>query len=403
MREAPNSVLCNVVGGVSSPILANIYLDRLDRFVDLILIPEFTRGIKRKMTPAFARVSQKIYALRKRGGDAVTLAPLRKEQRDLPAADPFDPGYRRLRYIRYADDFLLGFAGPKDEAEEIRGRLGEFLRERLKLELSQEKTLITHAGGECARFLGYDITVQSGPDVAKRARGNVTLRVPPQRLEAKIARYARDGKPIHRPELLAEDDFSIVAKYGSEYRGFLQYYALAKNRYWIDRLHWYMRISLLKTLAAKHRSTVSNMARRYAAWCYDMGRLLKCLEVTIEREGKRPLVARFGGLHTGTDPFAMIKDMSQDRDRTIIGTTEILQRLLADECELCGSRENVQVHHVRKLADLRVRGRKEVPHWKRVMSGRRRKTLVVCEACHDAIHAGRPTRTRSTPQATVER
>jgi hypothetical protein len=228
------------------------------------------------------------------------------------------------------------------------------------------------------------------------------LRVPPRWLETKIARYSRDGEPIHRTELLAEDDFSIVAKFGGEYRGILQYYALAKNRYWLDRLHWYMRISLLKTLAAKHRSTVSEMARRYAARCYDRGRWLKCLEVTIEREGKRPLVARFGGLRTETDLLAMIADRPLDRDRTIIGSTEILQRLLADECELCGSRENVQVHHVRMLADLRVKGCKEVPHWKWVMSGRRRKTLVVCEACHDAIHAGRPTRTRSTPQATVE-
>ena len=100
---------------------------------------------------------------RKRG-DRAAVRELRKQQRSLPSRDPQDPGYRRLRYCRYADDHLLGFTGPKAEAEQIKARLAQFLRDDLKLELSEDKTLITHARTQAARFLGYEITVQHSRD-----------------------------------------------------------------------------------------------------------------------------------------------------------------------------------------------------------------------------------------------
>ena len=151
------------------------------------------------------------------------LKPLRRKFRPLGASDPFDPNYRRLRYIRYADDFLLGFDGPRDEAEEIKTRLGTFLRDHLKLELSPEKTLITHARTEKARFLGYDISTYNKPGL--QGHGNITLRIPPQVIKAKAARYMAKGKPAGRPELIDDSDLSIVGLYGSEYRGYTQYYA----------------------------------------------------------------------------------------------------------------------------------------------------------------------------------
>ena len=146
-------------GGVLSPCLSNIYLDRLDKFVETVLMPEYTRGVRRTPSPEYSRVRNAIYRARKRGDHAAVRA-LRKQQRSLPVLDPCDPGYRRLRYTRYADDILLGFTGPKAEAEEIKRRLAQFLQEDLKLELSEDKTLITHARTSAARFLGYEITVQ---------------------------------------------------------------------------------------------------------------------------------------------------------------------------------------------------------------------------------------------------
>ena len=146
-------------GSVLSPILSNIYLDRLDRYVETVLIPEYTRGTKRANSPAY-QVVKSAFRRSCRRGDRDEARRLRQQLRRMPSRDPHDPGFRRLKYIRYADDQLLGFTGPKIEAEQIKQRLTQFLRDELKLELSQKKTLITHGRSQAARFLGYEITVQ---------------------------------------------------------------------------------------------------------------------------------------------------------------------------------------------------------------------------------------------------
>jgi hypothetical protein len=173
---------------VISPILSNIYLDRLDRFVETVLIPEYTRGEIRAFNPEYKRVQQQIVRARRRG-DRDTVRQLRKQLRGLPSVDPQDPGYRRLRYLRYADDTLLGFTGPKAEAEQIKQRLAAFLHDDLKLELSEEKTLITHAHTQAGKFLGYEITVQRNDRKITGGRrtlnGSCALRVPLQVIKAK--------------------------------------------------------------------------------------------------------------------------------------------------------------------------------------------------------------------------
>jgi group II intron reverse transcriptase/maturase len=382
-------------GGIVSPLLANIYLDRIDKYVEQTLIPRSTRGGGRRQRPEYNRLRKRIRKLQAEGAPDAILEPLCTEFRTLVSTDPFDPTYRRLKYIRYADDFLLGFAGPKEEAEEIKDQLSTFLRDHLKLELSPEKTLITHARTESARFLGYEITAQNYP--GRRGHGKILLRIPTQVIEKKIARYRNEGKPVHRPELSSDSDFSIVGLYGQEFRGYAQYYAYAKNRFWLNRLQWYMRISLLKTLANKHKSPVSKMAKRFASKAVTEDGAVKCLRVIVRRLDKPPLVATYGGLSLKTQPFKVIEDLPVNQDR-MISRNELIQRLMADECELCGSRDRVESHHVRKLADLKVKGRKEIPIWKQVMISRRRKTLIVCHYCHTAIHAGRPTRMRDSQE-----
>jgi group II intron reverse transcriptase/maturase len=386
-------------GGIVSPLLANIYLDRLDKFVEKTLIPEYTRGETKRRLPEYIRLHGKIRRLESKGTPESILRPLRREFRSLSSKDQFDPDYRRLRYVRYADDFLLGFDGPREEAEAIKARLGDFLRDQLKLELSPEKTLITHARTEKARFLGYDISTWNRP--GRNGHGHPLLRVPPQVIEEKTARYMTDGRPGHRPELRNESDFTIVALYGQEFRGYAQYYAYAHNRHWLHRLRWTMELSMLKTLADKHKSTVSQMARKYASFAVTDNGKMKCYRVVIERRDKPPLIAMFGGIPLKPQPFAEIHDVFADQDRRHFARTELIQRLLAEECELCGSTENIAVHHVRKMADLKVKGRRERPTWIQVMASRRRKTLVVCKECHDAIHAGRPTRTHR-PEGTAK-
>jgi hypothetical protein len=288
---------------------------------------------------------------------------------------------------------LLGFTGPKAEAEEIKRRLGQFLQDELKLELSDTKTLITHARTDAARFLGYEITVQHDNRKLTNGRrsvnGAIRLRVPMDVIRAKCARYMQQGKPMHRSELMNAEDHAIISRYGAEYRGIVQYYLLAGDVYRLDRLHWVMITSLLKTLAGKHGSSVSKMARKYASTIETPHGPRKCMQVIVERgEGKKPLIARFGGIPLTRQKTAVLTD------REPVPTTtrrELVHRLLAARCELCGAAAEVQVHQIRKLSDLDKAGQAQQPGWMTVMAQRRRKTLVVCAACHTNIHHGRPT------------
>jgi group II intron reverse transcriptase/maturase len=379
-------------GGVVSPILANVYMDRLDRFVEGELLAAFTRGKKRRPNREYNRLAMKARYLRWTGRpqEAAALRPL---LRSLPCNDTHDPEYRRLRYIRYADDFLLGFAGPRSEAEEIKIRIGEFLRDTLKLELSESKTLITHGRTEAARFLGYEVIVQDSAtkiDACGRrsTHGIVGLRVPSDVIRAKRALYMRDGKPIHRGERLHDSPFSIVYQYQAELRGIANYYQLARNLGALQNLRWVMEMSLAKTLAGKLNISVAKVFRRYKTVIQTEHGPKKVLLVRVDRPGKSPLETYWGGLSLAHK--ATVGNLIDEPPPLINGRTELVQRLLADTCELCGSMENIQVHHIRAMRDLRKEGRTPRPAWVEWMAARRRKTLVVCKSCHADIHSGRP-------------
>jgi hypothetical protein len=201
----------------------------------------------------YSRLARRRQAARRRG-DRAEARELARQMRNLPYGDPTDPGYRRLRYLRYADDHILGFIGPKAEAEQIKARLATFLRETLALELNQSKTLITHARTRAARFLGYEITVQHCDtkltNGCRSANGGIALRVPPDVITAKCAPYRRRGKPWHRPPLQNLHDYDIVRIYGAEYRGIVHYYRLAQDVWRFGALRWNAETSLLKTLGA---------------------------------------------------------------------------------------------------------------------------------------------------------
>ena len=199
------------------------------------------------------------------------------------------------------------------------------------------------------------------------------------------------NKPVQRPALLFESDYTIVDRYQAEYRGVVQYYLLAYNVCRLSKLHLVMERSLVRTLANKHKSTARRMRDKYRSTVETPHGPMKCLKVTVEREnGKKSLVTYFGGIPLRRRNEAVLHDqVPRMFDRT---RSELVKRLLADTCEMCGNTENIEVHHIRKLADLNIEGRTEKPAWVKRMAARRRKTLVVCQDCHDAIHAGRPTR-----------
>ncbi|UUM62030.1 reverse transcriptase domain-containing protein [Streptococcus suis] len=377
-------------GGVISPLLANIYLHQFDKWVGEELIPQYTRGNKQKANSAYNRLSRRIKCYQDKG-DYKKAHQLIVERRNLPSVDTYDTSYRRLRYVRYADDFILGFTGSKAEAKAIKKQIGDFLNTKLSLELSQEKTLITHATGESAKFLGYEIKAQRVNDYIdnkgrRSANGVIALFVPASVIESKCRQYMKNGKAIHRNNLLQDDDFSIVQTYQQEYRGLVQYYILAQNLSWFSKVYWYMETSLLKTLAFKHKSSINKMLAKYKTTTTSTnGRTVPCLQVVVPREDKPPLVATWGGISLSYKKKAVIEDAPY---QVYGGRTELIKRLLANKCELCGSEENIEVHHIRKLADLNKHNGKLVPKWKEIMSARCRKTLVTCRDCHHAIHNG---------------
>ncbi len=389
-------------GSVVSPILSNILLHKLDRFVETVLIPQHTRGNKRKVNRRYIQlISQAHYRFKK--GQRQEAMRLRKAAQQLPSKDISDPDYRRLRYCRYADDFVLAFTGPKAEAKEIKRQLATFLREELKLNLSEEKTLLTHARSEAAKFLGYEITIRQrdakhcrtkagqrrGYDT-RNINGVVGLRVPRAVLLDKCKRYQKDGKSTHRAELLNESDFTIISIYQLEYRGLVEYYRLAYNLHTLNHLKWVMETSLTKTLAQKHKTTVTKIYDQYQTEMEVEGKKYKVLQVTVPREGRKPLVATWGGIPLTWTTEANLNDQPQ---RVWGSRSELEKRLLAQVCEICEATrltDQIEVHHIRALKTLNKYEGREKPQWVKVMAARRRKTLVLCRTCHNELHAGQP-------------
>lgn len=385
-------------GSILSPVLSNILLSKLDRFVETTLIPRYTKGERRKLNPAYERLRIQVHRLRKKG-QMEAARKCKQQAQQLPSVETHDPDYRRLRYCRYADDFALAFTGPKEEAEEIKQQLRTFLLEELKLNLSEEKTLITHARSQAAKFLGYEITtLQSNSKQcrdknghkSRRINGNIGLRVPQTVVQEKCKRYMRKNQPIHRAELLNESDYTILATYQLEYRGIVNYYRMAYNLHTLHRLKWVMESSLAKTLARKHQISVAKVYKKYQANLDIRGKSYKGLQVTVPREGKKPLVATWGGIPLIWDVNAPIEDPLQTRWAS---RSELEKRLLAQVCEQCGATrmtDQIEVHHIRALKDLEKYTGRTKPRWVQIMAARRRKTLVLCRTCHMDIQYGHP-------------
>jgi len=383
-------------GGIVSPVLANIYLNRLDQFIEKTLIPANTHGERRSHNPAYKTVNDRSNYLH-RTGQKEEARKLKKIAQSLPSRDPNDPDYRRLRYVRYADDFLLGVIGTRQEAEEIKQQLRGFLKDELRLELSEEKTLITHGRTEAARFLGYEIVVmhndQKHTNNQRSVNAVIGFKVPMEVIREKSLPYMENGKPKARPEMLRDTDFQIVTHFQLVYRGIVNYYRMAYNLRTLSLLKWNLERSMIYTLARKYKITSPKVWKKYQCSIETDDGPRKGLEVKVEREGKDPLITRWGGISL---KWQIAGTTLNDQQPTgIINThagSDLLTRLLADECELCGSQENVEVHHIRRLKDLKKPGQSEKPEWAKKMASRHRKTLVVCHECHvgeKGIHPGR--------------
>jgi group II intron reverse transcriptase/maturase len=385
-------------GGIVSPILANIALNEFDKWVEDTLIPAHTRGKRRRQYNVYRRYryqEKKAWAR----GDLKAGRYWRERKRSVPMGDPNDPQFARLQYCRYADDFIFGWIGSRQEADDIRGKVAQFLQTELGLELNMEKTVITHAKTQRARFLGYAIKVSwdnnktttyrhaNGQIIKSRSvNGSVQLMVPHDVKDGWLRHYVDgEGKSRVKTRMLHLPDFDIIAHYGGQWRGLVNYYKLAMNVKMLSHVEWEMSRSLQATLARKHATKTRHIRKQYQTRI-DGKRAFVC-EVPNPNNPDKPLRAVFGGLPLRTKRDAVL------RDRVYIPyivTTQLVQRLKAQQCELCGSEHKVEVHHIRKLADLKRRwaGRSSKPDWVVRMSEMHRKTLVVCYSCHRRIHEG---------------
>lgn len=389
-------------GGIVSPILANIYLDKLDKYVKEY-IRHFDMGTKRRpgkesndLANERKRTVRKLKKVKdgtEKAALVTRLKAIEQERAAFPSGDEMDGSYRRLKYIRYADDFILGVIGSKEDALRIKEDIKSFLSESLALELSEEKTLITHTG-KSAKFLGYEITVTRNNhqrrDVQGRLRRTygkrVRLNVSMATLRDKLLEYGameiklRNGKEIWKPKcrsgLIFNDDLEILDRYNRETVGFCNYYLIANNCVVLHNFRYIMEYSMYKTFAGKYRSTVRKINKKY--------RLNKLFTVKYEQKGviksrtfyktsfKRRTTAFNGSCDI--EPYS-IADASR---------TNLTDRLKAEKCELCGATGKLIMHHVRNLKDLKGK-----ESWKRLMSARKRKTIALCPSCHRLRHLGK--------------
>ena len=394
-------------GGIVSPILANIYLHELDEKVKEIA-QAYDKGKDRRRHPEYRQIEGKLYRMRKRidktrsEGDIMRTNELMKEYRKIrltygnaQAKDQMDPEFKRLNYNRYADDFLIGVIGSKQEAEDIFKTVQLYLRDELKLEISQDKSGI-HLAQDGITYLGYGIKVRHSTKRVRMAihtsggkrhilkrtlNADIDLYIP----EEKVIRFCHrnrygnlvNGTTQDIPILIHRSDAEIISHYNAQLRGFANFYSLAgsaKTR--LAKLQWIWQRSLFKTLARKHRTTVTKTAttlrhgRDYGIW--------------VNRGTKRNFLKVYS-LRTLSKPNMDTKvDVKPNVALFMFSRSEMMDRINKNQCEYCGREDGyTESHHVRKLKDV-----KNEPGWKRVMISMQRKVIILCRECHEALHKG---------------
>lgn len=387
-------------GGIISPLLANIYLDKFDKYMSEY-IQNFNIGGRRRKHPQTSRLNDKKYTLAlklKTLNDETAKAKIVDEIRNIgkhqlmyPHCDPMDESVKRLRYVRYADDFLIGVIGSKADCVQIKADIANYMSKTLKLELSAEKTLITNAQRP-AKFLGYNIYIHNSNATKRNKLGylvrtfnnKIILRVTTETMKNKLIEYGavkfdyRIGKEIWKSKareyLMNDSLLDIITRYNAEVRGLYNYYAIANNSSSLNTFSSIMEYSMYKTYAEKLQSSVGKVINKF----------YKNKEFVIPyttSKGEPKLQIFYNG---GFKRQEKVDVLYQDNLPQIYTRTEptLIQRLKACKCELCGATTNETVmFQVRTLKEL-----KGTSDWENKMLKKHRKTLVLCKDCNDKVH-----------------
>lgn len=394
-------------GGIISPILSNIYLNELDVYMESFK-NSFNQGKRRKKNPEYENVRSKMRRLEKKIDNTnehddsnsienwkEEVKVLKKKLTQMPYSDQMDNEYRRLTYVRYADDFLIGIIGSKEDAQHVKEEIAKFLKDKLKLELSMEKTLITNASNKQAQFLGYEIKIFKSQAIRtdklgrkiRLLNGKVQLKMPHKAWVNKLQKYqaiqmSANGtwKPKPRNYFQRNEDLEIVSQYNSEIRGLYNYYRLAENvSNHMHRFAYFMFYSMLKTFATKYRKRTKHIRKKY----------MKNGRFTVEYETKRGIKQ----IHFIERNFPRINGISKEQTdvekntRYTMSTTRLSDRIKAETCESCGrSNTTIHMHHVKRLKNLREKSNKS--YLEQQMIARNRKTIALCKECHLKRHKG---------------
>lgn len=381
-------------GGIISPIFSNIYLNELDKFAESMM-NDFDKPRPQRLTPEYDALQKELKRVKYRlktakDEEKSVLLKLRKSLRSELVKTPCTAQTdKRIKYIRYADDFIIGVKGSKEDCIDIKAKFSEFIKNSLKMELSEEKTLITHSSAK-ARFLGYDIQVRRNGKIkpsknhTQRTLNNqVDLSIP---LDEKIMKFLFDKKIItqqkdgeirtaSRRALLRCTEFEIVSAYNSELRGICNYYSIASNFVRLNYFAYLMEYSCLKTIANKHKSTTKKIMDKYRAgkdgWC-------------VPYETKAGEKQLYFAKYTDCKKSATFDDTISKAAIIASNSRNTFEsRLKAKICELCGNTDmKLVMHHVNKVKNLK--GKEQ---WEQIMIAKNRKTMAVCEVCHTKIHS----------------
>ena len=387
-------------GSIMSPILANIYLNELDKFMEDFM-NKSNKGKERKRSKEYAAVKRaKERAIR--AEDWELEKTLFHQMRQLSVYDQMDDSFIRVKYVRYADDFVVCVIGSKKFAEEIKNKIAEFLRNKLCLELNNSKTLITNLKNDKARFLNYEftkahcntkLTTNSRGVTMRSTNGKIQLLVPSDVINDKIKEFSKNGKPACYDGRVNMPVLDIINRYNAEMRGLYNYYCLASNvGTRLNKYQWYHYYSMANTIAKKEKCSLKKVIAKYG--------------VDIPRKvgkGTRKIIGVKYTTKQGEKTMAYFHESLSKKDNPIVNLidkygnqrpafSQLIDRLNANTCELCGSKENIEVHHIRKLKDIKDKYKKrgkQVPNWVLEMCRINRKTLIVCHDCHKNIHAGK--------------
>lgn len=386
-----NSVAGTPQGGIISPILANIYLSELDLFVEK-LREELEKGELKAPNPEYrALVRQKAKLAKEGKTKSKEFRDILNRMRKLPSLNPTDPNFIRVKYCRYADDWVIGVSGSKKQAEEIKTRIGEYLKSELGLSLSQEKTVITNARDQEAKFLGYLIRIGrtteepkqtkstngSGKIFKRRSTGwEVILKAPIDKIILRLTDkgFCKEGKPIAKTGWQNLDEDQIIAMYSSINRGYQNYYRPADNFSDLSRIQYILKFSLAKTIASKRRKSVSTVLRG------------KDIVYTWETPKGTKTIKFFRNNDWNKDRNGFI--LGQEVDKVRIAIRMRTRSKLGAPCCICGEENDVEMHHLRHIRKMTANKESINMGFARIMQSLNRRQIPVCKSCHRKIHAG---------------